>query len=128
MHSDAGQNGSVRPAPVRPARALSVSLELRAQKHPAASASLAPHLLECWERRGLPPSRPAYESQSASRGSCPATHKSTPPPFRSGVRIPRDTLLRTELAIIAATPFRPQRELIYNCRRFAQGREPGSWS
>src|SRR5260370_13393482 len=50
------------------------------------------------------------------------------PAFRSGVRIPRDRLLRTELAIIAATPFRPQRELIYNCRRFAQGREPGSWS
>src|SRR5258707_15030249 len=48
------------------------------------------------------------------------------PAFRSGVRIPRDRLLRTELAIIAATPFRPQRELIYNCRRFAQGREPGS--
>jgi hypothetical protein len=43
------------------------------------------------------------------------------PAFTSGVRIPTDMLLRTELAIIAAFPFRLEQELIYNCPRFAQG-------
>jgi hypothetical protein len=50
------------------------------------------------------------------------------PAFTSGVRIPTDMLLRTELAIIAAFPFRLEQELIYNSPRFAQRGEPGSWS
>jgi hypothetical protein len=46
------------------------------------------------------------------------------PAFQRGVRIPTGTLLRRGAGNNRGTPFRPQRELIYNYATFAQVWEP----